>query len=451
MFTVKECIQEMNHFFYSRQTYDIEKRIYFLRKFKKNILTYQKEIEKALDIDFKKPAFETYLTEIYTVITELNEALKSIRKWAKPKKMSGVLPVLGGYTKIMKEPYGVCAIFSPYNYPFQLACSPLIGALAAGNCVIIKPSEYTPATNKVLKKIIAKTFPPYYVQVIEGDAQVAQEILRQPIDYIFFTGGVETGKSVMKQASENLIPVTLELGGKSPTIVDYDADLKLAAKRIVWGKFLNAGQTCVAPDYVLVHESVAKQLLYYMRSTLKEFYSSQKDLAHIINEAQYVRLLQLINEDKIYFGGNFDTDALYIKPTILYPICESDLCMQEEIFGPILPVIPFKRLEEAIRFVQRRPKPLACYIFGNDKKRIHHLLKQISFGGGCINDTILHLTHPSVPFGGIGYSGMGAYHGYYSFKTFTHEKSVFISRAKELPLRYPPYHKKLPLIKKLIR
>ena len=451
MSTINECIQEMNRFFYTRKTYDIERRTYFLKKLKEAILNYQKDIVQALYLDFKKPSFETYTTEIYTTVSELNEAIHSIRKWAKTEKHKGVLPIIGGQTKVIKEPYGVCVIFAPYNYPFQLAITPLIGAIAAGNCAVIKPSEYTPATNKVLKKIIQETFPPYYVQVIEGGAEVAQTLIKAPIDYIFFTGGIETGKKVMMQAAKHLIPITLELGGKSPTIVDYDADLKLAAKRIIWGKFLNAGQTCVAPDYVLVHESVADKLLCYMGFILQHFYEDKKNLAHIINESQYVRLLQLINEDKIYFGGHFNTDTLYIEPTVLYPVSENDLCMQDEIFGPILPIIPFKRLEEAVRFVQRRPKPLACYLFSNNKKRTNYLLKHLSFGGGCINDTILHLTNPSVPFGGVGYSGMGAYHGYHSFKTFTHEKTIFVSNKKELPFRYPPYNKALPLIKKMIR
>lgn len=451
MSTINECIQEMNRFFYTRKTYDIERRTYFLKKLKEAILNYQKDIVQALYLDFKKPSFETYTTEIYTTVSELNEAIHSIRKWAKTEKHKGALPIIGGQSKIIKEPYGVCVIFAPYNYPFQLAIAPLIGAIAAGNCAVIKPSEYTPATNKVLKKIIQETFPSYYVQVIEGGAEVAQKLIKEPIDYIFFTGGIETGKKIMMQAAEHLIPVTLELGGKSPTIVDYDADLKLAAKRIIWGKFLNAGQTCVAPDYVLVHESVADKLLCYMGFILQHFYEDKKNLAHIINESQYVRLLQLINEDKIYFGGHFNTDTLYIEPTVLYPVSENDLCMQEEIFGPILPIIPFKRLEEAVRFVQRRPKPLACYLFSNNKKRTNYLLKHLSFGGGCINDTILHLTNPSVPFGGVGYSGMGAYHGYHSFKTFTHEKTIFVSNKKELPFRYPPYNKALPLIKKMIR
>lgn len=445
-----EVVQKMNRFFYTRQTYDVKKRIHILKKLKSNILAHHKEIIHALYSDFKKPILETYTTEIYIVLAELNEAIKHVHTWAKSDIQPAALPLLGGHHRVIKEPYGVCVIYSPFNYPFQLAISPLIGAIAAGNCAIIKPSEYTPATNKVLKKIIHKTFPPYYVQIIEGDATVASKLLEEPIDYVFFTGGIHTGKLVMQQAAKNLIPVTLELGGKSPTIVDYDADLKLAAWRIVWGKFLNGGQTCVAPDYVLVHESVADKLLCYIGFALQHFYKGKKQIAHIINESNYVRLLQLINEDKIYFGGHFDTDSLYIEPTVLYPVTESDLCMQEEIFGPILPIIPFKRLDEAIQIVQRHPKPLACYLFGQDKKRINHLLKHLSFGGGCINDTILHLVSPKVPFGGVGYSGMGAYHGYESFNTFTHKKTILISSKRELPLRFINSEKVLPLLKKWI-
>ncbi len=451
MSSISQCIQDMNHYFYSRKTYDLKLRMYYLKKLKVTILNHQKEIEKALRADFKKPAFETYLTEIYTTISEINHTMKHLKNWSKTTQYKGILPVIGGNTKVLKEPYGVCLIFSPFNYPFQLAMMPLIGAIAAGNCVIIKPSEYTPATNKVLRKILNKVFPPYYVAVIEGGSDICNELLDEPLDYVFFTGGIETGKKVMKQAAEHLIPVTLELGGKSPVIVDHTADLRLAAKRIVWGKFLNAGQTCVAPDYVLVHESVAKRLLYYITLTLQYYYKDKKHMAHIINEAHYVRLLQLINEDKIYFGGHFNTDELYIEPTVLYPVSPLDLCMQEEIFGPILPIIPYKRLQEAIHHVQRYPKPLACYLFSNDSLRIEYLLKHLSFGGGCINDTILHVTHPQAPFGGIGYSGMGAYHGYNSFKTFTHEKTVFYSTPKELPFRNPSSEEPLKWIKKMIR
>lgn len=452
MDTMNHIIQEMNRFFYTHQTKSIAFRLYYLKKLKKVILQHQKEIVLSLQRDFKKPAFETYTTEIFTTISELNFAIKHLKTWAKPKIASGSLPVIGGKTVIYKEPYGVCTLFSPYNYPFCLAFIPLIGALAAGNCVVVKPSEHTPYTNKVIRKIIKEVFPPYYVSVIEGPAKTAKALLNEPIDYIFFTGGIQTAKSVMKQAAEHLIPVTLELGGKSPAIVDETANLKLAAKRIIWGKFLNGGQTCIAPDYVLVHEKIANQLLKEMVKLLKHYYKNpMHQMAHMINESQYVRVLQLIQEDKIYYGGHFDTDHLFIEPTLLYPVHGGDLCMQEEIFGPVLPIIPYKCTEDAIRFVQRQPKPLACYLFGQNKCTLKKYLAQLSFGGGCINDTILHITNPKVPFGGVGYSGMGAYHGYYSYQTFSHEKSIFISSAHEMPLRFPDKKYALKLIQKMIR
>ena len=445
-----ELIQKMNRFFYTRQTYDIQRRIFVLKRLKKNILNAQQQIVQALYKDFKKPIFETYMTEIYTTLSELNEAIKFIAHWAKPVYKRASFPLIGSHYKIIKEPYGVCVVYAPFNYPFQLAFCPLIGAIAAGNCVVLKPSEYTPHTNKIIKKILKATFPPYYVSVIEGNSSIAASLIDEPIDYIFFTGGIQTGKEVMAHAAKHLIPVTLELGGKSPTIVDYDADLKLAAKRIVWGKFLNAGQTCVAPDYVLVHESIADQLLGYIAFAIQHLYQDAQHIAHIINESQYVRLLQLINEDKIYFGGHFHTDSLYIEPTILYPVAENDLCMQEEIFGPILPIIPFKRLDEAIQIVQRHPKPLACYIFSKNQQRTNHLLKHLSFGGGCINDTILHLVSPKVPFGGVGYSGMGAYHGKTSFDTFTHEKTLLYSHPNSFSMRYVNTDKLLPWLNKIV-
>ena len=444
-------IQEMHRYFYTRRTYHINFRIYYLKKLKKSILNHQEDIIKALYKDFKKPAFETYTTEIYTTITEINHMLKNITKWTKGKNYGGVLPLIESTTKVMPEPYGVVLIFTPFNYPFQLAMIPLIGALVAGNCGIIKVSEYTPYTNKILRQIIEEVFPSYYVTIIEGDAKACEELLKEPLDYIFFTGSIEVGKKVMAAAAAHLVPVTLELGGKSPTIVDYDADIKLAAKRIAWGKCINAGQTCIAPDYVLVHENVAETFITELIKVLDKHYSNSKQIARIINEMHYVRLLQMMDEEKICYGGHFNTDDLYIEPTLLYPASIHDPAMSEEIFGPILPIIPFKRLDESIRLIQQRPKPLACYIFGEDKKRIQYLLKHISFGGGCVNDTILHSTHPEAAFGGVGYSGMGQYHGYHSFKTFSHEKTILISGKKELPFRFPPYAPKIPLIKKLIR
>ncbi len=448
---IHESIQDMHAYFYQRKTSDVKLRIYYLKKLRSSILLHQEDIVKALYKDFKKPIFETYTTEIYTTLKEIDYALKHIKKWCSPKKYPGIFPVVGGSTCVMPEPYGVCLIFSPFNYPFQLSITPLIGALAAGNCAIIKPSEYTPNTSRLLAQIIKEVFPDYYVNVIEGGVDMSSSLLSEPIDYIFFTGGTDTAKKVMHKAAEQLIPVTLELGGKSPVIVDYNANIPLAAKRIVWGKFLNAGQTCIAPDYVLVHQGVADKLLRYIGYAIKHFYKEGKNLAHIINEAHYVRLLELIDEDKIYFGGHFNTDDLYIEPTVLYPINGSDACMKEEIFGPILPIIPFRKIHDAIRIIHRYPKPLACYIFSEDKNRVNYLLKHLSFGGGCINDTLLHATSLNAPFGGVGHSGMGAYHGYHGFKTFSHDKTIFKSTPSEIPLRYPPYDKKIAAVKKLLR
>lgn len=428
-----EKIQQLNQYFYTRRTYDVKKRLQILKALRFNIIKHQKDIVKALYADFRKPQIETYMTEIYTTLSELQYVIHHLTKWSKPEIKYRPLSTFGGHYRILKEPYGVCLIYAPFNYPFQLSMVPLIGAIAAGNCVVLKPSEWTPVINQVIKQIIRETFPSYYVTVIEGNGEVAASLLDEPIDYVFFTGSVTTGKRVMQKAADRLIPVTLELGGKSPAIIDYDADMTLAAKRIIWGKFLNAGQTCVAPDYVLVHEGAVGKFLCEMGHQLK--YHTKRPMTHIINKRHYERLVHLIDKRKVYLGGRHDDTALTIEPTILYPVKQNDPCMQEEIFGPILPVVVFRRLEEAVQFVQRRSKPLACYLFGRDKQRIAYLLKHLSFGGGCINDTILHLVSPSVPFGGIGYSGMGAYHGYDSFKTFTHQKTIFVSHKWVLPIR----------------
>lgn len=445
-----EQIQSMHRFFKTYKTYDVHFRLYFLKKLKKNLLAHQDLLVQALYKDFKKPYFETYTTEIYMVLTEIETAIHNLKYWTKPKTYSAPFPILAGSTKVIPEPYGISLIFAPYNYPIQLALSPLIGAISAGNCVVLKPSEYTPYTSKALKCLLREVFPTHLVWVIDGGPEICQSLLKQPIDYIFFTGSIETGKKVMAEASKNLIPITLELGGKNPAIVDAKCDLQLAAKRIAWGKFMNSGQTCVAPDYVLVHEDVTKRFLELLAKETAKMFENPSQSSRLIHEKHYVQVLKYIDEDKIYYGGHFDHENLYIEPTILYPVKLKDECMQQEIFGPILPVIPFSKLALAIETVQRLPKPLACYIFSHDKKRIKHLLKHLSFGGGCINDTIMHLTHPKAPFGGVGYSGIGAYHGKYSFDTFSHYKTVCYSSRVELPLRYPPYDKKLEFIKRYI-
>lgn len=425
-------------------------RLYFLKKLKNVILNEQDAICSALYKDFKKPYFETYMTEIYVVLEELNVAIKNLKKWSKPEKHIATFPLIGT-TQVIPEPYGVCAIFSPYNYPFQLALSPLVGAIAAGNCVIIKPSEYTSHTSLLIKTLLHKVFPTHLVYVALGDVSTSTALLKQPLDYIFFTGSTQVGKIIMSHAAKNLIPVTLELGGKNPAIVDYSCDIHLAAKRIAWGKFLNGGQTCVAPDYVLVHDAIAEDFLKALKLETEKMFSDKKHLSRMIHEEHYVHVLKCIDEDKIYYGGHFYTDDLFIEPTILYPASLKDDCMQEEIFGPVLPVIPFSKLSSVIETARRFPKPLACYIFSKDGARINHLLRHLSFGGGAINDTIMHLNDTRTPFGGVGYSGMGGYHGKYTFDTFSHHKTVLSSSPLEIPLRYPPHQNKLGLIKRYIQ
>lgn len=451
MSTIKNQIQKMHQFFLTRKTYDLSMRLFFLKKLKQAILENEKEICSALYKDFRKPIYETYSTEIFMVLSELDFAIKNLKKWAQPERTSGSLPLLFSHTKITPEPFGVCLVFSPFNYPFQLALAPLIGAISAGNCVVIKPSEHTPSTNAIVKSILNHVFPQCLVYVTDASTETAKELLDEPLDYIFFTGSTQTGKLVMQKAASQLIPITLELGGKNPVIVDYTADLKLAAKRIAWGKFLNAAQTCIAPDYVLVHEEVAKPFLKELKTAIQTLYTSSNQMASIINEASYVRLLQSIEEDKVYCGGHFDTDKLFIEPTVLYPVSLQDHCMQEEIFGPILPVIPFQKLSSALSTIRKYPKPLAFYIFSKDKLRTNALLKNISSGGAVINDVILHVVNPNVPFGGVGASGMGRYHGKFSFQTFSHYRSTLYSSSLELPLRYPPYENKLPHLKKFIK
>lgn len=431
-----EQIQYMHRFFHSKRTYSINFRKFYLKKLKKQLFIYEQAILSALYLDLKKPAAEVYRSELLMVLDELDYALHHLHHWAKPITQPSRFPLVGSISRQIPEPYGVCSIFVPYNYPFQLALSPLIGALAAGNCVVLKLSEYTPHTNKVIINLIRDTFPNYLVYAFEGDITSSQKLLNQPLDYIFFTGSTEVGKQVMAAASRHLIPITLELGGKNPTLVDYSADLDLAAKRIAWGKFMNAGQTCVAPDYVLVHESVAEAFVAKLRDAVHQLYPDAQHMTHIINEKHFVRLMNCINEDKVVMGGHFESHTHFIEPTLLYPASLQDNCMQDEIFGPILPILPFTKLDTAIQTIQRFPKPLAAYIFSQDRLRTQHLIQHISFGGGCINDTIMHLVDLHLPFGGVGYSGLGAYHGYASFKTFSHFKSILSGNRFDLPLRY---------------
>lgn len=415
----------------------------------------EQEISKALFTDFKKPEFESYLTETYFVLSELKLTIKNINNWAKPKM---VLPNLVNFPStdyIYNEPYGKVLIISPWNYPFHLALLPLIAAVAAGNQVVLKPSELTPNTSKLISKIILEVFEKNHVEVIEGGIEVSQNLLKQPWDYIFFTGSVAVGKIVSKAAAEHLTPVTLELGGKNPCIIDENADVRLAAKRIVWGKFINAGQTCIAPDYLLVHSKIKKQ---FVENLIKEIIlaygenpEKSNDLCRIINEKNWLRLIRMIENQNILFGGKTTKEDFYFSPTIVdEPSLESSL-MKEEIFGPILPIISYDTEKDLEKIILSYKKPLALYVFSENIPLCKRIIKTYSFGGGCINDTLLHFSNNRLPFGGVGHSGIGSYHGKQSFDLFSHQKAI-IKKANwlDISIRYAPYNNKIKWLKKVL-
>ncbi|WP_394922992.1 aldehyde dehydrogenase [uncultured Robinsoniella sp.] len=444
MNTIESIIKEQRTFFREGHTLDISFRMEQLCKLRKIIKKYEKEFYDALKEDLNKPEFEAYGTEIGLVLDEVKYLQSHVEEWAKPKRVKTSLANFPSVSRIYQEPYGVTLVMSPWNYPVLLSLDPLAGAIAAGNCVVLKPSNYSPAVSRLLKKMLGEIYPEKYVAVIEGGRAENQSLLRQKFDYIFFTGSVQVGKMVMEAASRNLTPVSLELGGKSPCIVDETADLKLAAKRIVWGKYLNAGQTCVAPDYLLVQEECKESLLAYMKGYVKQLYQKRGDgqdtYTRIVNEKHYRRIMGLIKGEKVIAGGTGNPDTLQIAPTILDDITWQSPVMQEEIFGPVMPVLTYRTLPEAIRMVSRQPKPLAAYYFTGSRKRENYFLKHTSFGGGCINDTVMHLVSSHMPFGGVGDSGMGGYHGKDSFETFSHKKSVLKKAVwLDMPFRYPPY------------
>lgn len=441
---MEKIVAKQRAFFASGKTKEYSFRRKALRKLYKAIEDNRALIEKALHKDLHKSEFEAYMTEIGITLKELSYTEKHLRSWVKNKYTLTDLEQFHASSFTVSEPYGVTLIMSPWNYPFMLCIEPLIGAVAAGNCCIIKPSAYAPSVSKVLKKIIGETFPPEFITVVEGGREENSALLEQRFDYIFFTGGVKVGKLVMEKASGYLTPVTLELGGKSPCIVDNTAQLPLAAKRLVFGKYLNSGQTCVAPDYLLVQEDVKDEFLkyvkYYIHKMLGENPLSNPHYPKMINEKHFFRVLDLIKGEYVVEGGGFNCDTLQIAPTVLDHVQENAPIMQEEIFGPVLPVLTFKTISEAQAFVLRHEKPLALYLFTTDKQTEKRILKNISFGGGCINDTIIHLATSRMPFGGVGNSGMGGYHGKYSFDTFSHKKSI-VKKYNwiDLPIRYQPY------------
>jgi len=426
-----ELFQEQKAFFRSGVTRDINFRLAALKKLKEIIAANEKEILTAVYADLHKEEMDAYATEISGVYNEIRLAISNIRGWAAREKVTTPLFMMPSKSYIYKEPYGVTLIIAPWNYPFQLLMIPLVGAIAAGNTAILKPSEVSSHTAAVLNKVINSAFPSQYIHVVCGAAPETQALLELPVDYIFFTGSIPVGKVVMAAAAKNLTPLTLELGGKSPAIVHESANIKTAAKRISLGKFLNAGQTCIAPDYVLVHESVKDALIDEFIKVILKFYgedaSAHPRYCRIINDRHFQRLAALIDGTKIVYGGKTNAADRYIEPTLLYPMDWNDLIMQDEIFGPILPIIPYNDLDEIIRRINHHPKPLALYWFGNNKAIRRRILQEISFGGGAVNNTIMHTVSHYLPFGGVGASGLGQYHGRSSFDTFSHSKSILRS------------------------
>ena len=416
----------------------------------------ESRIIEALYKDFKKPEFEAVLTETNYVIGDLKQTIKNLKCWAKPKR---VLPSILNFPSsdyIYSEPYGKVLVISPWNYPFQLALCPLIAAVAAGNSVVLKPSELTPNTSSIIAEIISKVFTKNHVEVIEGGVEVSQNLLAQKWDYIFFTGSVAVGKIVAKAAAEYMTPVTLELGGKNPCIIDETANIKLAAKRIVWGKFINAGQTCIAPDYLLVQEKVKSELVEHLKLEITNAYSENPELSpdytRIVNTRNWERLNQLIEPEKVLFGGQINSEDCYLAPTLIDEISFESPVMKEEIFGPILPILSYENETELDAIISKYDKPLSLYVFTTKNKFAEKIIQKFSFGGGCINDTVIHFSNNRLPFGGVGHSGIGAYHGKMSFDTFSHKKAI-VKKANwlDLPMRYAPYKGKLTLIRKILK
>lgn len=449
---IKDIVNRQREYYSLGYTKDIKERKNNLLKIKNLIIKYQKEIIYAFKLDFNKCEFDVISTEIMMVLDECEYMIKNIYKLNKRKRVKGSLSSFPSKGYLYQEPYGVILIMAPWNYPFQLALAPLFGALAAGNTAIIKPASYTKNVGEVIYKIFEEFNKPELVSVILGDRFVNQELLDQRFDYIFFTGGVTVGKIVLEKASKYLTPVTLELGGKSPCIVDKNVDIDLAAKRIVWGKYLNAGQTCVAPDYICVHKEIKEQFIKKCLEYIKKYYYKDNkindDYPYLINEKHYQKILSFVDEEKIISKGKYDSRNF--EPMILGNINFEDKIMQEEIFGPIMPIIEYNDINELIKKINLKEKPLALYLFTKDNSLADKIITEISFGGGCINDTIMHLTNHNLPFGGVGFSGMGSYHGKKSFDTFSHTKSILIKGKKEIDLKYPPYNeKKLNFIKKI--
>ncbi len=454
--------QEQLTFSHSLRLTTAKERVAKLERLHAAISAHEDELMQAMWEDFKKPSVEVKLTELAPLYMEIKYFKKNLSNWMRPKRVSNHFPFLLGKSVIHYEPKGVVLIIAPWNYPFYLALAPLIAAVAAGNAVTIKPSEFTPHTTKIIGKVIASTFAPEEVRVVEGGIEASQALLEQPFHHIFFTGSTPVGREIMKAAAKHLAGVTLELGGKSPAIIDESADLQTAAAKLMWGKFLNAGQTCIAPDYVLINKDMIEVFVAALGKAMETFKSKDEtssDMSAIVSERHYNRMRHLLQDAtekgaKILLGGHFDDENRRLSPTVISPVDSSMLVMQEEIFGPILPLVGVNHTQDAINYINAHDKPLALYVFSKNDFKINQILQQTSSGGSCINDVVVHITNPELPFGGINQSGFGNYHGLAGFKTFSHEKSVFhqFTRFNVNKMLYPPYGpQKQKLIKWLMR
>lgn len=448
-----EQIKVLQHkYFLSGETQEYNFRIAQLRKLKQAVQAHEKEILEALKKDLNKSDFEAYATEVGLFYEEIGYAIKNLRSWMRPKRVWTPLTQFWAVSKIYPKPFGVSLIIAPWNYPFQLLFVPLIGAIASGCTAVLKPSELSPHTSQVCAKIIQKYFKPEYIAIFEGGIEVSKELLAQQWDFIFFTGSTQVGRIVMQAAANHLTPCVLELGGKSPCIVDETAHIEYSARRIVWGKFINAGQTCVAPDYLFVHHSIKNTFIQKLIEKIEQFYGKNPqqspDFPRIINEKHFLRLSSYLQDGKILYGGTTDIQDRYISPTLLdEPPFESPV-MQDEIFGPILPIYGYQDLGQVIEFIQKRPKPLALYLFTQSSENERRILKQTDSGGGCINDCLVHLAPADLPFGGVGESGMGHYHGKTTFDAFSHPRGILKkSNLFDIPLRYAPFKDKIKLLR----
>lgn len=451
-----DIVKAQRDFFQSGITKDKDFRLENLEKLRDIIKINENKIMEALKMDLNKSNFESYTTEIGFILDELSYIIKKLPSWMKPKREKTPIIHFPSSSYTYYEPLGTTLIISPWNYPFQLAIGPLIGAISAGNTATLKPSSKSKNTSRILRDIINQNFEPEFIYVIDTEEVSNEELLEEKFDHIFFTGSTKVGKKIMEKASKNLTKVTLELGGKSPAIVDESSNVEIAATRIAWGKLINAGQTCVAPDFIVVHENVKLEFLNKLKSSIINFYTKNpienKEYPKIINKDQFDKLVDLIKDQDVYYGGKHSEDVLKIEPTIVDNVNWDNKLMESEIFGPIFPILPYNNLDELIVKLKEMNKPLAFYYFSENQYNIDKILKKVSFGGGCINDTIVHLATPYLEFGGVGESGIGGYHGKYSFLNFSNRKSILKKSTKiDIDIRYPPFKNKLNLIKKLMK